>query len=194
VICLSKIVSFKRWSSRKLPSNYINSSRLTSYQVILLAIAIIGAGILLLYFPEPKPLVSIPLPDNLIEINVTTVRASRNDVSAFPASRVNVSIYSLSADGRISKYDLQARTDTKGIAQTKLYDGKYIVKVADWTPQEVTVNGDAVLYIRKFEVEDVPTIRIAISSKDWIIAPNDLMEISYSNSSKKPILLNAVMF
>ena len=183
----------------KPPSSLASSSRATVYQTILFAIAIVGTGILLLYFPEPKPLISTPLPDNLIVISATTIVPADRvagvypPAGVYPVSGANVSFHSLMG-GKISKYELKTKTDNSGFAQIRLYAGEYVVQVADWTPQKIVITNDSMVSIRRFEIEDTPDVKITAVSKDWEIAPNDLMTITYENHFEKLLLLRSITF
>lgn len=167
-----------------------------NYQIALFVIAIAGAGMLLLYYPDPKPLLSAPLPDNIIVVKLAIVSSPAGRApQTYPAVRVNVTFHLLGANGRVSQYGVLARTNNSGSAVVRLDNGSYIVKVEDWGEDTITVTGDGTLTIRRFELEEPPTtIRVMATSKDWVISPQDLMEIVYQNRYSRPILLSDVSF
>ncbi|MCS4538501.1 MAG: hypothetical protein HYY67_06560 [Thaumarchaeota archaeon] len=167
--------------------------RSNAYQILLFVVAIAGVVVLLSYFPEPRPLFPAPLPDSLVLINATIISPSDRVIRLYPAARVNVSFHAV-VGGEISEHGLQVITDTRGLAQIGLYGGKYVVKTADWTPQSITIDGDSILSIRRFEIEDSPKIRINATSKDWVISPADRMKFSYVNEFGKTILLSGITF
>lgn len=109
----------------KPPDNPVNSSRATGYQIILFAIAIVVAGILLLHFPQPEPLISAPLPDNLVVINATVIIPPDRVAGVYPATGVypvagaNVSFHSF-LDGKISRYELKAKTDNRVVIDSTI--------------------------------------------------------------------------
>ncbi len=167
-----------------------------NYQIALFVIAIAGAGMLLLYYPDPKPLLSAPLPDNIIVVKLAIVsNPTGRAPQAYPAARVNVTFHLVGANGRISENGALARTNNSGSAVVRLDNGSYIVRVEDWGEGAITVAGDGTLTVSRFELEEPPTaIRVMATSKDWVISPQDVMEIVYSNRLSSPVLLRGVSF
>jgi hypothetical protein len=168
----------------------------TNYQIALFVLAIAGAGMLLLYYPDPKPLLSAPLPDNIIVVKAAIVsNPTGRGPQTYPAVMVNVTFHLVSTNGRVSEYGVLARTNVSGSAVVRLDNGSYIVKVEDWGEDAITVAGDGVLIVRRFELEEPPTaIRVMATSKDWVISPQDVMEIVYYNRYSRPVLLRDVSF
>ena len=167
-----------------------------NYQIALFVIAIAGAGMLLLYYPDPKPLLSAPLPDNIIVVKLAIVsNPTGRAPQSYPAVRVNVTFHLLGANGRVSERGLLARTNNSGSAVVRLDNGSYLVRVEDWGEDAITVTGDGILTIRRFDLEEPPTaIRVMATSKDWVISPQDVMEIVYQNRYPRPVLLEDVSF
>lgn len=163
------------------------------YRILFLVIAILGAALAMMFYPEPRPLVHTPLPDNHVIIRITMVSENLDRVrQVHPATGINVSFYKMYHAGQPSAQDVRTRTDFEGIAQIDLYQGTYLVKISNWYQMTITVANDTSIFVRRYEIEDRPTsVKILSLSKDWKIATSDIMTLTYRNRFPYPITVES---
>lgn len=163
------------------------------YRIIFLLIAIVGAAAAVMLYPEPKPLLHTPLPDNRIIIRIIMVSENLDRVRQIhPATGVNVTFYKMDHEVQPSAQSVRTRTDSDGIARIDLYQGTYLVKISYWHQLTVVITNDTSIFVRRYEIQDRPaSVKILSLSKDWAIATNDVITLAYRNRFPYPISIES---